>query len=357
MAAKPGLFINNSDDTPDYFSICPRFQEAIEEIQKKSRPTHVAGIPVKSCVRLSTSEAIKHHGNTKIYELGHDKLERISATISRTISYACTHVNEKSHIMDIYRYAMDPINYKTFANYFNPLLPNHFVRVEDAHLCFFEDDMADSLPHSHVIMEKINGISLWDYLRRSDVTPKNRMACIAQAVYILILVSNHGYIHNDPGIYNFLVAPHHEAFEMKGAFLPIVRESGAGAGAHLDITRKTLHLAFSHETPRVVLIDYGDSMKLASEPIFPIEAQLVIRALKKYIPMDILGDVLDSFKDMGPMFHLPASIEAAVQITGLKETSQSQLLALIYRLCGIAGGKRRTRHQKQKKTLKKRNHK
>lgn len=357
--ARPTLLFGDEDDEPDYFLMCPRFREAIERIQKKSNPTDAAGIPVKMCALASTSGIVKNHGNTKIYEIGDDRLERVSATIDRTMSYMCSRYNEISHINGIRRYALDPINYKTFADHFYPLLPKHFVRVDEAHLCFFEDDSADSLPHSHVLMEKINGMLFWDYVQRKDISIKERMACIAQAAYILVLVANHGFIHNDPGLYNFIVAPCDEAFEMKGAFLPRSTDSGEGAGAHPGIAQQSINLAFSRGTPRVVLIDYGDSMKLADHPIFPIESQTFIRTVVKYIPADVLYDALDTFKDMGLMFHLPTSMEDAHQITALRETSQSGLIGLIQRLSGIAGGKRRTlrRYRKQKKTLKKRNHK
>lgn len=356
---RPTFILDDEDEKPDYFYKCPRFREAIDKIRKRANPASVAGIPIRKCALLPTSTMTKDLGVTKIYDTNDGRIERVSSTIDRTMSYMCCASNEATHIASIHRYALDPVNYKTFSDYFCSLLPKHFVRVNEAHLCFFEHDSPDILPHSHVLMEKINGMSLIDYIKSSDIPIEIRMACVAQAAYILIVVANHGFIHNDPRVYNFIVSPCDEAFEINGAFLPISTHGGDGAGAYPGIVQQSFNLAFPRGTPRVVLIDYGDSMKIAEGPIFPVESQKFIKDIKAYIPSDKLEDALATFKDMGMLFHLPTPIEHVDQITRLEETSQLGLMRLIQRLSRRVGGKRRTmrRHRKQKKTLKKRNHK
>lgn len=344
-----------------YFSKCPRFAAAIHSIQKSSRPSAIDRIPVLFDCEHSAIE-LHSSGFTSIYEFDHSKIERVSHAIDITLSYLCNKSNEERHIKDIYRYAMDYVNFKQFSDFFYELLPQHFVKVYTAHLCFFRDDKDNSLPHSHVIMDKIIGQSLYEYITNPRNTQKEKHACIVQAIYILILVANHGFIHNDPATRNFIVVPNDKPFSMKGAFL------------HIDSIDKPIEFSFSAGTPRVVLIDYGDSMRLSATQLVPIEAQYLTRQAQRYLSVD-LRSTIHMFTDMGSLFKLPSeppTPETIHPIHALPIHNQHPLMTILHTLysteaggagaAAAVGGKnrkrsRRHRHNNRKKTFKKRNHK
>lgn len=367
MAVTPrlGLSIatNNNEDTNnqvrDPLASCPLFRDSLNAIRHSSRPESMYGVPIISeCALTSTGEPLIH-GYTKIYTRADGRIERVSNTLDRTLSYQCTIGNQNSHIEDLKRYSSDPGNYKAFSDTFYPLMPKHIIRVHSAHMCFFPTDAPDALPHSHVIMDKVEGIMFNDFIKEPGAFNKQLMACVAQAICILVTIAQHGWIHNDATVGNFMVVPCNEPIVFENV-LPLFETTGEGAGVTTGLTDKPITTTFAAGTPRVVLIDYGDSTKISETAIYPLEAQTFARSTIQIIigMLTRMSELTGSFKAMPAYFRWPVAPEHTADIAALEKNSQDGLLKLLMLFAAgpvVTGGRRRsTKHMATKRITKKR---
>lgn len=337
---------HNPYKTRDPLANCSHFRDVLNTIRHTAGPTSIFDVPIVGECALTSSDDPLVHGYTKIYNRADGRIERVSNTLDRTLSYICTLGNQNSHIADLKQYSKDPGNYKAFSETFYPLMPKHIVRVHSAHMCFFPTDPADSLPHSHVIMDKVEGIMLHKFIKEAGSLNKGLMACIMQAICILIKVAQHGWIHNDATVGNFMVVPCSEPITFENV-LPLLGAAGEGAGASVEFVDRTIDTYFPPGTPRVVLIDYGDSTKISESPIFPLEAQTFARSALH----DVLGlvthinELTGTFKVMPPYFRWPLAPEHIADVATLKQTSQDGLfnLLMLFSTSPARSGGKRTR--------------
>ncbi len=328
--------------TPD--EAVTKFQEHLTSLEHRSAPvTLYNGETVADTVAHTCVDAVAHkHGNTITYVCD-GKREKIARPIDEIV-----------HIMDprsgpvavtamqrLHLAEDDALNNRLFSDRFNALFPQNTVHVYSANMCFTDKSGPDDFPVSHIVMDDVVGMSMYDWLRRADAgrlsNPAVIASVVAQAAYVLLVLNESGWIHNDALTRNFIVT--------ESAFPEAVLHGARGG----------LELHIPDGMPRAVLIDYSYSIDCRLGQLAPVESHRLVRSVQSAHPdlfkrafglTDVDVKMLDTELIKLPEFlgTFPMTREtAALLATVVGRTPEP--LALLFARATMRGGRRLSRRR------------